>query len=48
MESQRLLGSRTTNNEIENRSSEEEEWSDGSSYSSYYSDSDRYFEMHLG
>ncbi|XP_023311186.1 protein inturned [Anoplophora glabripennis] len=40
MESQRLLDPRTTNNDIENHSSEEDEWSDGSSYSSYYSDSD--------
>ncbi|KAG5874050.1 hypothetical protein JTB14_034626 [Gonioctena quinquepunctata] len=39
MESQRLLGPVTLNNS-ESTATDEEEWSDGSSYSSYYSDSD--------
>nr|XP_023014516.1 protein inturned isoform X2 [Leptinotarsa decemlineata] len=39
MESQRLLGAVTLNNS-ESTCTDEEEWSDGSSYSSYYSDSD--------
>lgn len=53
METQRLLGSLKSGLEFENNgneSIEEEEWTEGSSYSSY-SDSDRYstliFEMKL-